>query len=392
MAALQRSFDIHSRLTDVATAGEGRDGIARALYELTGHAVAVEDRYGNLAAWAGQDRPAPYPKDVPMVRDRLLRKAFAAGRPIRHKGRLVAVARVGDEVRGVIAIIDPRSEAGEADEVALEHAATVLAVELSHRRTLVEVELRLRRDLVEELLSGADADSAIDWATALDYDLGRPHRVIVVEDGGTGREPDSLFHAVRRAARDLGVGSLLVARGGAIVLLAHDEPDWSRFHDVITAEHGNRSCRVGIGERCDRPEDFPRSFREAQLALQLQRSVAGSQRATVFDELGVYRMLAALPDSGEVEAFVRRWLGPLIDYDASRGSHLVETLSGYLESGGNYDAAAKRLALHRSTLRYRLQRLRELSGHDLSDPDTRFNLQLATRAVRTIDAVREAGH
>jgi DNA-binding PucR family transcriptional regulator len=62
------------------------------------------------------------------------------------------------------------------------------------------------------------------------------------------------------------------------------------------------------------------------------------------------------------------------------GAQLAETLSCYLECGGNYDLTAATLSLHRSTLRYRLQRIREVSAHDLNDPDIRFNLQLATRA------------
>jgi DNA-binding PucR family transcriptional regulator len=66
----------------------------------------------------------------------------------------------------------------------------------------------------------------------------------------------------------------------------------------------------------------------------------------------------------------------------------VDTLATYLECGGNYDLTAKALSLHRSTLRYRLQRIREMSGHELNDPDTRFNLQLATRAWTTVQALR----
>jgi DNA-binding PucR family transcriptional regulator len=46
------------------------------------------------------------------------------------------------------------------------------------------------------------------------------------------------------------------------------------------------------------------------------------------------------------------------------------------------------LAIHRSTLKYRLQRIREISRRDLSDPDTQFNLQLATRAWQTLQALR----
>src|SRR3984893_57216 len=73
--ALQRSMEIHDRLTTVALGGEGQQGIARAVYELTDRAAAIEDRFGNLQAWAGPDRPDPYPKDDPDQRDRLLGRA-----------------------------------------------------------------------------------------------------------------------------------------------------------------------------------------------------------------------------------------------------------------------------------------------------------------------------
>jgi hypothetical protein len=56
LGALERSIEIHDRLTAVAVSGEGREGIARAVHELTGLPVAIEDRYGNLKAWAGPTR------------------------------------------------------------------------------------------------------------------------------------------------------------------------------------------------------------------------------------------------------------------------------------------------------------------------------------------------
>jgi len=64
------------------------------------------------------------------------------------------------------------------------------------------------------------------------------------------------------------------------------------------------------------------------------------------------------------------------------------TLSEYLECGGNYDATARVLSVHRSTLKYRLRRIREVSGYDLRLPDTQFNLQLAARAWWTMQVLR----
>jgi hypothetical protein len=59
-----------------------------------------------------------------------------------------------------------------------------------------------------------------------------------------------------------------------------------------------------------------------------------------------------------------------------------------LRDAATNDASAKALVVYRSTLKSRLQRIRELSGHDVNDPDSRFNLQLATRAWATLRALR----
>ena len=75
--ALVSSMEIHDRLTKVAFGEEGEAGIAQAVYELTDRPTAIEDRFGNLLAWAGPHRPDPYPKADPAQRDRLLDRAIA---------------------------------------------------------------------------------------------------------------------------------------------------------------------------------------------------------------------------------------------------------------------------------------------------------------------------
>jgi DNA-binding PucR family transcriptional regulator len=66
---------------------------------------------------------------------------------------------------------------------------------------------------------------------------------------------------------------------------------------------------------------------------------------------------------------------------------MVKTLGAFLERGGNYDATTQALGVHRSTLKYRLHRIEEISGHDLAQPDVRFNLQLAIRAAESLRAL-----
>ena len=73
-------------------------------------------------------------------------------------------------------------------------------------------------------------------------------------------------------------------------------------------------------------------------------------------------MLASVDDLADVEGFVRKWLGALADYDERKHTELLKTLTQYLQHGGGYEATSQALSVHRSTLKYRLHRIRELTG------------------------------
>jgi sugar diacid utilization regulator len=394
-SALERVTAIHDRLTRVAFEGEGQQGIATVLHELTGYPVAVEDAYGNLRAWAGPNRPDTYPKEPPARRAELLRRAKLEGQPLREGNRLLAIAGAGagaGDADGVLVLLD-EGAAGAQDRVALEYGATVLAMELARRRSTAENDWRLRRDLVDELLTGANEERAHDRAQALSYDLQRAHRVLVVSYEQGLPEDEALFHAVRRAARETDIGTLVVARAAMIVVLAVAESGppgpWERFRAAVQREISSTHCRVGVGDICTRVADFPRSFRQAQLALRIQETASTQSRATVFEDLGVYRLFGDLTNVELLEEYVQHWLGELLAYDGQKQSDLVFTLDRYLATGRSHDASAKEVGVHRSTLKYRLQRIREISQHDLGDPDTLFNLQLATRAWSSLRALRD---
>ncbi len=388
VVALERSRRIHDRLTRVAVENEGQTGIARAIHELTGLTTLVEDRHGNVRASAG-DLP-PRAKDAPSARDQLLRRAISAGKPMRDGDRVLMVAGPDEQTLGVLVLVDPEHRAGVTEEVALEHGATVLSMELARLRSLEETELRLGRDLVEDLLSGTADETALTRAQLQGYDLERPHRVVLAEPNGNVVDVDGFFHAVRRAARDLRVGSLLVGRGRTVVVLAEAEHSWDALCDAVMVQAGlgPGSVDLSVGGVCERPTEFPRSYREAQLALRVQRAIGANRPIKSFDQLGIYSVLAEVEDTTTVERFASDWLSALVEYDAQHNAELVPTLASYLEHGANSASTATALSVHRNTLKYRLQRVREVSGHDLSEPDTLFNLQLAVRVSRTLGALR----
>ena len=390
VATLRRGMQIHERLTRVAAAGEGVAGIAEALHDLTGLPVAAEDRYGNLSAWAGPGRPDPYPKAPAYDREQLLRRLMMAGRSVRDGDRVVALASPRPGVLGILALMDSGGRAAATDVMALEHGATVYAVELARLRGLADTELRVRRELVHDLLTGTDDESAYLRAEALGYDLGRPHQVAVLEITERSRAPEEVLHAARRALRQQQLPALLGTMAGSVVIVAPGGgTDWEALRQATMAQLGGSRCRMGVGDAHPRPSQLPASLGEARLALRLQVASSPAERTSVFGDLDVLRMLAATGDLSDVQRFVRKWLGALADYDERKHTELLKTLTQYLQHGGGYEATSRALSVHRSTLKYRLQRIRDLTGFELGDPETHFNLQLATRAWVTLQALRD---
>lgn len=372
----------HDLLGAALGADTGEQGIVDALHRLTGRAVCVEDKFGNLRAWAGPGRPQHYGKPTPTQRDQFLRALSAQPEPMRSGDRVCVLIQPHAEVFGVLALVDPDDEVNDDDLFALQYGSSVLGLEFSHQRNLAELQLNMRREFVDDLLAGTDDDGAYARADALGHDLRRPHYVVVVH---SGRGVDNTgIAAVGRAAANMELIHLLGRHGSLMVMLTDGRPDPARLHGEISRKLGRAPIAIGIGSRCEVPGDFPESFLKARRALSIRLNSASPRGASAYDELGFYRLVDAAHTAGAADEYAREWLGVLIDYDAAKKSDLVHTLSHYLEHGGNYDESATALSVHRSTLRYRLGRIADLTGFDLRDIDTRFNLHAATRVWRFI--------
>ena len=109
-------------------------------------------------------------------------------------------------------------------------------------------------------------------------------------------------------------------------------------------------------------------------------------RRSPFEETGSYRLLlpAMSEDPGELERFYDETVAPLAAYDDQYETELVATVEAYLENDGNVTPTAETLFTHRHTVRYRLERVRELCGHDLSSTEGREKLGLGLKAMRVL--------
>ena len=132
------------------------------------------------------------------------------------------------------------------------------------------------------------------------------------------------------------------------------------------------------------PVDIHRAGSEALLAANVAE--AQGRELLAFEETGAYRLLlpAMSEDPAELRRFHDETVAPLLAYDEQYDTELVRTLETFLDADGNVANTASRLFTHRHTIRYRLERVRELTGLDVSSTDGRESLGLGLKAMRVL--------
>jgi sugar diacid utilization regulator len=139
------------------------------------------------------------------------------------------------------------------------------------------------------------------------------------------------------------------------------------------------------------PADLHRAGAEALLAANVAEARGHPELS--FEETGAYRLLlpAMSEDPGELQGFFDETVAPLVAYDDQYETELVRTLETFLDADGNVARTAEKLFTHRHTVRYRLERVKELTGLDVSSTDGRERLSLGLKAMRVLGIVAPGG-
>jgi sugar diacid utilization regulator len=144
---------------------------------------------------------------------------------------------------------------------------------------------------------------------------------------------------------------------------------------------------VGRSRVVTDPMDLHRAASEALLAANVAAPAdALDSKLLSFEDTGAYRLLlpAMSEDRAELERFYSDTVAPLIAYDEQYGTELVRTLETFLDNDASMAATYKELFTHRHTIRYRLERIKELTGLDVGSTDGRERLGLGLKAMRVL--------
>ncbi|HEX9038680.1 MAG TPA: PucR family transcriptional regulator ligand-binding domain-containing protein [Ktedonobacterales bacterium] len=405
---IEQSEAIYRALTHSALEIESLQELAERVGGLTRRSMTIEDSGGRiLAEYTSQHHDESAPDESARVATganaqtpaRLLDYLEHAGylRSIRHSpdpthvpwlpqfgmpARVAFPVRIKEELVGVMWILEGDEPLSVLDERAARFAAVVAALQITRQRELASLEARLGYAFLDSLLEGRFGESphALERAQILGFDPTQPYRAgVLVMDEPTplSREGfllrDQLAGDLRAHLRHVGAPPLLSLSLNHISFLlpGRIEPQrvWSRF--------SSESVSLALGRPFAGIAGVQKSYQEA---LSMQPYLP-AHSLYLYETLLLPRVLQG--DEEAQRAFLDGLFGKL---KARRnGDVLVDTLIACAQVGFHYATAAEQLHIHPKSLHYRLLRASDISGIDLSDPDTRFRLQLAAHLLSLSD-------
>ncbi len=365
-------------ITDAVEAGAGLPEILRAAARALDASLILIDRSATVLAVAARS-PADersLMRDADDVTTVELKVADAPVGQLRMRTRERTVDSA--VLRLVTTLIASEVERVRAPERASEEAAT------SFQRAVLSRRIEDRDDLIAR---GKELGTNLHQGASVA--VVRAHARNPTEDDWRRR----LLSMAARGARSIASGAIAAPTGPdaaeAVVLIPdRDGEAGRRVSSAILRELESGlpgfSFALGRSRRVEDPLDLQRAYNEALLALNVAEGDA--ERAELaYEETGTYQLLLPyMSDPAELQRFYKETVRPLVAYDEQYETDLLGTLATFLDCDANVNATAARLITHRHTIRYRFERVRELTGLDVSSTDGREKLSLGLKAMRVL--------
>jgi DNA-binding PucR family transcriptional regulator len=368
-------------ITEAVESGAGLPEVVRAAAHALEASLAVSDAWGATLAVAARS-PAEERALLSQgdgVTSIPLRVADAVVGALHMRAKTEPSASMRRLLATMIASEVERVRAPEraSESAAADFLRAVLARELTER---------------EELMARAK-ELSLDVQEGASMIVARAHPQTPTDEGWRGRVR-AIAERGARAVSNRSIAALserdgIVAAEVLLLVPGGDETAAARAADGILREMqaglAGYTFALGRSRITEDPADLPRAASEALLAANVAQG-SNDGAALAFEQTGAYRLLlsAMSENPNELQRFYDETVEPLVAYDEQYETELVRTLEAFLEADGNVAGTAQRLFTHRHTIYYRLERVRELSGHDVSSSDGREKLSLGLKAMRVL--------
>jgi purine catabolism regulator len=295
-----------------------------------------------------------------------------------------------------LVLFSRRREISRLDRASIDRIAALVGMEVENAEAARAVETRYFGRFLEDWLSGR-IPTAADWkrrAELCRWSVPDGTRLSAVRVGpqtpadAAGRLKDAAFRigealgeqGVKAASVD-GELALIVSLPGDVMEEDADSALEARLRqwlsDIRDAA-GVPALRLYAGSAAA-PGDLPASWLQAARARRVAERSGLAGDVHIYGKLGVYPLLDMIPEGEERERFLRRFADPLKQADRRGGGRLSETLEMFFRCNGNIKLTSEKLYAHYNTVVYRLEKIQQILGVSLDDPEDRFQLQMALK-------------
>jgi len=368
-------------ITEAVESGAGLPEVVRAAGKALEASLAVTDAWGATLAVAARS-PAEERALLSQgegVNSIPLRVADAVVGTLHMRAKTAPSASMQRLLVTMIASEVERVRAPErvSETAAADFLGALLRRELTDREELISQ----ARELSLEVSDGASVIVARALPQA-PTDEGWRARVRAVAERGARAVVSRSIAALSERDGTVGAEVLLLVPGS-------EEPVAARAAEAVLRELeaalAGYTFALGRSRLAEDPADLPRAVSEALLAANVAQGSSDGP-ALAFEQTGAYRLLlsAMSENPAELQRFYAETVEPLVAYDEQYETDLMRTLETFLEADGNVAGTAQRLFTHRHTIYYRLERVRDLSGLDVSSSDGREKLSLGLKSMRVL--------
>lgn len=401
---LEQMMVHHEALVKQTLVGEEFDGLIRTLSNLLGCSVLLLDRFMSPIT---HFIPAENEGDLPYMLGLIeleKQKVF----PL-YKEYWIQTGREeslglwpifgGGEELGYLCLKMNERKLDMALRITINQALNVFAIQFIKQKLVLEVKEQVKGSFLDELFAEkiTNKKKILEYCHLFNLNIFEPYKVAVLSFRWANQAQNAklleienkkswVLVQLRDCLNKWGQGLIVARKEENFILLVPEKAEkerekyWAYLYDQIKKVMNKAfpECDVflGISDVAKKMEEYGTCYKQALQTLRILSERFPQRGYMSFGNLGSYTVLYNIQDSFVIQAFCNKYLKPLLD-SGDKGRDLLDTLRAYVYWNGNLKETAESLFIHRSSLKYRLEKIVDLLNVDLSDVEERFNIMLA---------------
>ncbi len=377
-------------LNELSLNSQGIEMFISTLSYLTKNEITIESRFPFMKF------PSPNAKIMALTDEQMNELAFIK-HPIRMKRQcdgidiscIVAPVILDGNLYGNITCWEKNSEHIGADLAILEKASSLLALEFLRLQVRYDIEQQHQNDFIRELLLSETISEKdlIDWGEKYRFNPNQYYCCFLLNMKKERSRSVNIIKDIEYLIQKQWSNEIIIGliRQYICILFPFDQVDSEAYkqqakslYDHLKYYFGNLvEGPMGVGRISNGIQGIRKSFMQAEQSITL--GVEKYYPIVFFDDLGIYRLLSLISQEKELTDFYDETVGKLAEYDENHDVNLVETLKMFFSKNENLKNTSAEMFIHVNTLKYRLQKIENLTGYRLHESEGKMKLYIGVK-------------